>query len=37
MKHSYEIKHIFIGSKECKMSNGFSIHVKITVKEINKV
>lgn len=37
MKNSYEIKHIFTGSKECKMSNGFSIRVKITVKEINKV
>ena len=37
MKHSYEIKHIFTGSKEYKMPNGLSIYVKITVKEINKV
>ena len=37
MKHSYEIKHIFTGSKEYKMPNGLSIRVKITVKEINKV
>ena len=37
MKRSYEIKHIFTGSKEYKMPNGLSIRVKITVKEINKV
>lgn len=37
MKNSYKIKHIFIGSKEYKMPNGFLIRVKITVKEINKV
>lgn len=37
MKYSYEIRHIFTGSKEYKMPNGFSICVNITVKEINKV
>ena len=37
MKRSYEIKHIFTGSKDYKMPNGLSIRVKITVKEINKV
>ena len=37
MNHSYEIKHIFTGSKKYKMSNRLSIRVKITVKEINKV
>lgn len=37
MKHSYKIKHIFIGHRVYKMVNGFSIRVNITVKEINKV
>lgn len=37
MKYSYEIRHIFTGSKEYKMPNGLSIRVNITVKEINKV
>ena len=37
MKRSYEIKHIFTGSKDYKMPNVLSIRVKITVKEINKV
>lgn len=37
MKYSYEIRHIFTGSKEYKMPNRLSIRINITVKEINKV
>ena len=37
MKHSYKIRHIFTGSKEYKIPNGFSIRVNITVKEINRI
>lgn len=37
MNHFYKIRHIFTGSKEYKMLNGFLIHVNITVKEINKI
>ena len=34
MKRSYEIKHIFTGSKDYKMPNGLSIHINIIIKEI---
>lgn len=37
MEHSYEIKTVYVGYRVYKIGNGFSIHVNITVKEINIV
>lgn len=37
MKHSYEIKTIYVGHRVYKASNGFSIRVNITIKEVNRI
>ena len=37
MKHSYEIKTVYVGHRVYKIVNGFSIRVNITVKEINRI
>ena len=36
-KKQYEIKTIYVSHRVYKIINGFSICVKITVKEINKI
>ena len=33
MKHSYEIKTVYVGHRVYKIGNGFSIRVNITIKE----
>lgn len=33
MKHSYEIKTIYVGHRVYKIGNGFSIRVNINVKK----
>lgn len=33
MKHSYEIKTVYVGHRVYKIGNGFSIRVNINVKE----
>lgn len=33
MKHSYEIKTVYVGHRVYKIVNGFSIRVNITIKE----
>lgn len=37
MKHSYEIKTVYVGYREYKIVNGFSIRVNIIIKEINRI
>ena len=37
MKHSYEIKTVYVGYRVYKIVNGFSIRVNITIKEINRI
>ena len=37
MKHSYEIKTIYVGYRVYKIANGFSIRVNITIKEVNRI
>lgn len=37
MRKLYKIKHIFIGHRIYKLTNGFSIRVNITVNEINRI
>ena len=37
MKHSYEIKTVYVGYRVYKITNGFSIRVNITVKEVNRI
>lgn len=37
MKHSYEIKTVYVGHRVYKIGNGFSIHVNITIKEVNRI
>lgn len=37
MKHSYEIKTIYVGHRVYKIINRFSIRVNNNVKEINKI
>ena len=37
MRKLYKIKHIFIGHRIYKLTNGFSICVNITINEINRI
>ena len=37
MRKLYKIKHIFIGHRIYKLTNGFSIYVNITVNGINRI
>lgn len=37
MKHSYEIKTVYVGYRVYKIGNGFSIRVNITIKEVNRI
>lgn len=37
MKHSYEIKTVYVGHRVYNIGKGFSIRVNITIKEVNRI
>ena len=37
MKHSYEIKVVYVGHRVYKLGNGFSFRVNIIIKEVNRI
>ena len=37
MKHSYEIKTVYVGYRVYKIGKGFSLRVNITIKEVNRI
>jgi hypothetical protein len=37
LKHSYEIKTVYVGHRVYKIGNGFSFRVNITIKEVNRI
>jgi hypothetical protein len=37
MKHSYEIKAVYVDHRVYKIGNGFSIRININIKEINRI